>query len=248
MKEAAEFLLDYLVDDGKGHLITGPSLSPENQYKLPDGTPRQALHGPRRWTRRSRTRSSRASINAAHLLGVDAEFQRRLAAALERLPTPRRSEARTVAGMARRLRRARPRPSPHLAPVRAAPGQSDHAARHAGAGAGRARHARAPARKPAAATRAGAAPGSSTSGRVSKRATSRTRTSSALLAKSTLPEPVRHSSAVSDRRQLRRHGRRWPRCSCRAMRASFNSCLRFRARGRRVRSGDSARVVPSRLI
>ena len=39
MKEAAEFLLDYLVDDGKGHLITGPSISPENQYIAGDGRP-----------------------------------------------------------------------------------------------------------------------------------------------------------------------------------------------------------------
>ena len=35
MKEAAQFFLDYLVDDGKGHLVTGPSLSPENT--LSDG-------------------------------------------------------------------------------------------------------------------------------------------------------------------------------------------------------------------
>ncbi len=46
MKEAAEFFLDYLVDDGKGHLITGPSLSPENQYQAPDGTPVKLCMGP----------------------------------------------------------------------------------------------------------------------------------------------------------------------------------------------------------
>ncbi len=38
MKEAAEFLLDSLTPDGKGHLLSGPSLSPENRYKLPDGS------------------------------------------------------------------------------------------------------------------------------------------------------------------------------------------------------------------
>lgn len=37
MKEASEFLLDYLMDDGQGHLITGPSISPENRCKLADG-------------------------------------------------------------------------------------------------------------------------------------------------------------------------------------------------------------------
>jgi len=30
MKEASQFLLDFLIDDGKGHLITNPSYSPEN--------------------------------------------------------------------------------------------------------------------------------------------------------------------------------------------------------------------------
>ena len=35
MKEAAEFLLDSLIPDGNGHLVSGPSLSPENRYKFP---------------------------------------------------------------------------------------------------------------------------------------------------------------------------------------------------------------------
>ena len=30
MKGAAEFCLDFLIDDGKGHLVTAPSTSPEN--------------------------------------------------------------------------------------------------------------------------------------------------------------------------------------------------------------------------
>ena len=46
MKEAAEFLLDYMVDDGKGRLVTGPSLSPENRYRLPDGTVGSLCMGP----------------------------------------------------------------------------------------------------------------------------------------------------------------------------------------------------------
>jgi len=44
MKEAAEFLLDYLVDDGKGHLVTGPSTSPENRYHQ-QGRDRAHVHG-----------------------------------------------------------------------------------------------------------------------------------------------------------------------------------------------------------
>ncbi|MBR5058024.1 MAG: glycoside hydrolase family 95 protein, partial [Clostridiales bacterium] len=36
MKEAAEFVMDYLIDDGK-FLVTCPTLSPENTYILPNG-------------------------------------------------------------------------------------------------------------------------------------------------------------------------------------------------------------------
>lgn len=37
MKGAAEFCLDFLIDDGKGRLVTAPSTSPENQFVAPDG-------------------------------------------------------------------------------------------------------------------------------------------------------------------------------------------------------------------
>jgi len=37
MKGAAEFGLDWLIDDGKGHLVTAPSTSPELSFRTPDG-------------------------------------------------------------------------------------------------------------------------------------------------------------------------------------------------------------------
>lgn len=37
MREAAEFLLDFMVKDKDGLLVTAPSNSPENAYRLPDG-------------------------------------------------------------------------------------------------------------------------------------------------------------------------------------------------------------------
>jgi len=37
MKGAAEFYLDWLVDDGQGHLVTAPSVSPELSFITPDG-------------------------------------------------------------------------------------------------------------------------------------------------------------------------------------------------------------------
>ena len=39
MKEAALFILDYLVEDPKTHwLVTNPSHSPENTFRLADGS------------------------------------------------------------------------------------------------------------------------------------------------------------------------------------------------------------------
>ena len=37
MKGAAEFMLDFLIDDGKGHLVTAPSTTPENLFKDKNG-------------------------------------------------------------------------------------------------------------------------------------------------------------------------------------------------------------------
>ncbi len=45
MKGAARFCLDFLVYDSKGFLITAPSTSPENNYKMPDGTTGSVLYG-----------------------------------------------------------------------------------------------------------------------------------------------------------------------------------------------------------
>ena len=118
-------------------------------------------------------------IAASEILGVDR--------GLPRTARPRRGEAaaaedrqaRADPGVARGLRRAGSRPPAHLAPLRAAPRQPDHAPRHAGAGARRRARRSIAASPAAAATPAGAAPGSSTSGRAARgRRPGRTRTSS----------------------------------------------------------------------
>jgi alpha-L-fucosidase 2 len=85
MKGAAEFLLDYLVDDGKGHLITGPSLSPENRYLAPDGSAVKLCMGPTMDTEITHALFSRV-IEASQLLGVDADFRKRVSDARDRLP------------------------------------------------------------------------------------------------------------------------------------------------------------------
>jgi len=85
MKEAAQFLLAYLVDDGHGHLVTGPSLSPENQYTASDGQAVKLCMGPTMDTEITYALFSRV-IESSRLLGIDAEFQQRLMAARGRLP------------------------------------------------------------------------------------------------------------------------------------------------------------------
>jgi alpha-L-fucosidase 2 len=85
MKEAAEFLLDSLTDDGKGRLLSGPSLSPENRYKLPDGTTHSLAMSPTMDVEITTTLFNRV-IQAAEILGVDADFRKQLAEARAKLP------------------------------------------------------------------------------------------------------------------------------------------------------------------
>jgi alpha-L-fucosidase 2 len=84
LKEAAEFLLDYLVDDGKGHLITGPSISPENTYKMANGATARLCMGPTMDTEVTRQLFSRL-MAASEILGIDNEFRAKVKAASDRL-------------------------------------------------------------------------------------------------------------------------------------------------------------------
>jgi alpha-L-fucosidase 2 len=85
MKEAAEFVLDLLVDDGDGHRVTGPSLSPENRYRLPDGTVASLCMGPYMDTEIAHALFT-SVIAAGEALGVDADFRRQLGQARDALP------------------------------------------------------------------------------------------------------------------------------------------------------------------
>jgi alpha-L-fucosidase 2 len=85
LKEAAEFLLSYLIDNGRGELITGPSISPENRYQTPDGQVASLCMGPTMDLQITRALFDRV-IEAAQLLEVDAPFTREIAEALVRLP------------------------------------------------------------------------------------------------------------------------------------------------------------------
>ena len=84
LKEAAEFLLDYLVDDGEGNLITGPSISPENRYRTPNGAVAKLCMGPFMDTEITRALFTRV-IEASEILGIDTDFREKVAAARHKL-------------------------------------------------------------------------------------------------------------------------------------------------------------------
>ena len=85
LKEATEFMLDYMVDDGKGHLITGPSISPENRYKMASGVIGKLVMAPYMDTEIVHELLSHTA-EAARVLGVDAPFRVSVEQALAKLP------------------------------------------------------------------------------------------------------------------------------------------------------------------
>jgi alpha-L-fucosidase 2 len=89
MKEAAEFFLDYLVEDPRapGRLVSGPSVSPENRYRLPSGQVGILSMGPS-MDHQIITGLFTQVIRASELLGVDAAFRERVAAAKKKIPPP----------------------------------------------------------------------------------------------------------------------------------------------------------------
>lgn len=85
LHDASQFFLDYLVDDGHGHLVTGPSLSPENRYKLQDGSAHSLTMGPTMDIELVRELFTR-TLAAGHILGEDASFLKQVESARSKLP------------------------------------------------------------------------------------------------------------------------------------------------------------------
>jgi alpha-L-fucosidase 2 len=85
LKEAALFFLDYLVEDMTGHLVTGPSISPENTYILPNGTVPFFCMGPSMDIQIVRALFS-ACVKASKILDIDKSFREELLSKLELLP------------------------------------------------------------------------------------------------------------------------------------------------------------------
>jgi alpha-L-fucosidase 2 len=85
MKEAAEFLLDYMVEDRQGWLLIGPSNSPENQYQLADGTKASLTMSAYMDTEIAFALFTRVA-KAGEILDLDREFRERVLAARAKLP------------------------------------------------------------------------------------------------------------------------------------------------------------------
>lgn len=89
MKSSAQFYLDILIEEPKhGWLVTAPANSPENAFRLPDGTTAHVCLGPTFDNQLVRALFA-ATAQAAEILGVDREFRAELAAKGARLPPTR---------------------------------------------------------------------------------------------------------------------------------------------------------------
>ncbi len=88
MRGAAEFCLDWLIEDGQGNLVTAPSTSPENTFTTSDGQTAAVSMA---------STSDMAiiwdlftnCIRAGAILGIDGDFRGHLEAARDRLYPPR---------------------------------------------------------------------------------------------------------------------------------------------------------------
>jgi alpha-L-fucosidase 2 len=85
LHDASQFFLDYLVSDGNGHLVTGPSLSPENKYVLADGTTHSLTTGPTMDIEIVRELFTR-TLDSGHVLDEDAAFLKQVEDARSKLP------------------------------------------------------------------------------------------------------------------------------------------------------------------
>ncbi|UCC97714.1 MAG: glycoside hydrolase family 95 protein [Phycisphaerales bacterium] len=88
MKEAAEFLLDYLVEDPKtGELVSGPSISPENRFRTPEGKNSNLTMGPAMDQQIIYDLFTNCT-EAAGILGIEDDFTAEVKAALANLAGP----------------------------------------------------------------------------------------------------------------------------------------------------------------
>ena len=173
MQGAAEFCLDWLIEDGRGGLTTCPSFSTENTFVPPDGKSAQTSAGCTMDIALIRELFS-TSLEAARALGVDPELRARMEKALARLPRYGIGSHGQLQEWSKDFAENRAGAAAHVAHVSGCirARRSRRAARRSWRGRRGCRSSGA--WRPAARTPAGAAPGRSTSGRAWRMAPGRT--------------------------------------------------------------------------
>lgn len=87
MKESAEFFVDFLIENEEGMLVTCPSVSPENTYRLPNGQTGSICIGPSMDSQIIYALFSNC-IHSAEILEDDKKFAEKLKELRARLPKP----------------------------------------------------------------------------------------------------------------------------------------------------------------
>ncbi|GIP43503.1 alpha/beta hydrolase [Paenibacillus sp. J45TS6] len=88
MKESAVFFLDYLIETSDGKLVTSPSVSPENKYRLPSGETGALCIAPS-MDSQILDHLFGACIEAAELLNIDHALRERFRKVRSCLPQPK---------------------------------------------------------------------------------------------------------------------------------------------------------------
>lgn len=86
MKEASLFVLDFLIDDGKGHLVTAPSISPENTFINPKNNKVTRLTYAATIDNEIIAELFNACIKSAEILNIDSELVLQIEETLKKLP------------------------------------------------------------------------------------------------------------------------------------------------------------------
>jgi len=91
MKEAADFILNFIIRDKNGKWVTAPSNSPENRYRLPNGETYMLTYGATKDIQLIRELFN-ACIKAGNMLGEDKKYMSGLQSVLKDLPPTKVSQ------------------------------------------------------------------------------------------------------------------------------------------------------------
>ena len=251
MKGAAEFCLDWLIEDEDGRLMTSPSTSPEHKFVLPDGRRAAVSAGG--------GDGSRVDLGSVHEHASKPPTRSRSTAAFAIASQQAREPARAVshrrarraAGVVARLSRRRARASSFLASVRIVSGTADHRGVDA-----RSLRRRAPLARTARRRRHRLEPGVEDQRLGAPRATAIARIACSAICCGWWTIAPRVSAAASTRTCSTRIRRfrstatsarcpASPKCCCRATPASCTCCRRCHPRGRPDASAACARAADS---